>query len=104
MGSKNIIIEMGFILWYKPLVLITTGIVATTERMNMSETTRVNISFPLEGEEAEKFLAYKKNEFIKNISEAARKLMLESLHQLSVQDNEVSAGRSAERTPAEKAA
>lgn len=50
-------------------------------KQQQNKTTRVFISFRLEGEEAEKFLAYKKNEFIKNNAEAGRKLMLERLHQ-----------------------
>jgi len=72
--------------------------------MSASKKARVNISFPLEGEEAEKFLAYKKNEFIKNSSEAARKLMLERLHQVSVEDDDMSASRPAKRSSAEKTA
>ena len=57
---------------------------------------RVFISFSLEGEEAAKFLAYKKDEFIKNNAEAGRKLMLERLYQR----DEVRAGQT-KRTAAE---
>ena len=41
----------------------------------------VNITFQLEGEEAELFLAYKSKEYLKLNAEAARKLMLSKLHE-----------------------
>lgn len=59
----------------------------------MSKKSRVNISFPLEGEEAEMFLAYKKNEFLKNNAEAARKLALERLHQVTTERKALRAKR-----------
>ena len=46
------------------------------------EPTVINIAFPLSGEEAARFLAYKKAEFLKNNAEAGRKLMLERLHEV----------------------
>lgn len=46
----------------------------------------VFISYRLEGEEAELFLRYKGTEFIKNNAEAARKLMLERLHEVTRPD------------------
>jgi hypothetical protein len=65
---------------------------------------RVNISFSLEGDEAALFNDYKSKEFIKNSAEAARKLMLESLHEWKSKRDEVRASRSTARTKAEKAA
>ena len=49
---------------------------------------RAAISFELEGEDAVRFLAYKKKQYLKGNAEAGRKLLFERLEQWEKQQEE----------------
>lgn len=50
------------------------------KRIEKPDDVVINISFPLEGEDAQRFYAYKKRAFLKTNAEAARQLLLQQLH------------------------
>jgi hypothetical protein len=43
---------------------------------------KIHVNFQLQGEEVKRFLRYKQSQFLRNSSEAGRKLMMERLAEL----------------------